>query len=130
MRVVTTAQVRGYLAKAEDGASAVSNELESGRAVAATSLAIHAGINSADAVCGLRLGRRAAGRNHDQVLALHNDAGTDGIDLGKQLRRLLVMKTKAEYEPDDIPLSVASRAVDRALLCVAIARRVQGRLPS
>jgi len=42
----------------------------------------------------------------------------------RDLRRLLPMKTKAEYDPDDTPLTVASRAVGGALKCVAVARRV------
>jgi HEPN domain-containing protein len=121
---VTAAQVRGYLAKAEEYAAAASNELEAGRCIAATSLAIHAAINAADAVCGSRLGERAAGQDHDQVLVLLKQAGKDGADVEKDLRRLLPLKTKAEYDPGDIPLSTASKAVDRAQRCVAVARRV------
>ena len=123
-RPVSATQVRDYLAKAQEYAIAATSELEAGRSIAATSLAIHAGINAADAVCGARLGKRAAGQHHDEVLGLLRQAGEDGAELEKNLRRLLPMKTKAEYEPDDIPLSVASKAVERAQRCVAIARRV------
>ncbi|VAW08992.1 hypothetical protein MNBD_ACTINO01-1786 [hydrothermal vent metagenome] len=126
-RTVTAAQVRSYLAKAEEYAAAAVNELEAERSIAATSLAIHAAINAADAVCGARIGKRATGPDHDQALVLLDQAGTDGAALAKELRRLLPLKTKAEYDPDDIPLSAASRAVDRAHRCVAIARRVQPR---
>ena len=126
-RTVTAAQVRSYVTKAEEYAAAASNELEAERSIAATSLAIHAAINAADAVCGARLGKRATGPDHDQALVLLDQAGTDGAALAKELRRLLPLKTKAEYDPDDIPLSAASRAVDRAHRCVAIARRVQPR---
>jgi hypothetical protein len=91
---------------------------------AATSLGIHAGINSADAVCGARLGQRAAGRDHDQVLALLRQAGPDGAEVERDLRRLMPLKTKAEYEPDDIAPSVAAKAVERAQRCAAVARRV------
>lgn len=45
--------------KAQEFAEAAAADLEAGRNIAATSLAIHAGINSADAVCGARLGKRA-----------------------------------------------------------------------
>jgi len=58
------------------------------------------------------------------VLTFLKEAGKDGADLEKDLRRLLPMKTKAEYDPDDIPLSAASKAVARARRCVAVARRV------
>ena len=123
-RAVTASQARRYLAKAQEYADAASSELDAGRGIAATSLAIHAAINAADAVCGVRLGERAAGQDHDQVLALLKTAGKDGAEVEKNLRRLLPLKTKAEYDPDDIPLSTASRAVDRAQRCVAAARRV------
>ena len=62
---VSAAQVRSYAAKAEEFAEAAASDLAAGRDIAATSLAIHAGINSADAVCGARLGQRSAGEDHD-----------------------------------------------------------------
>jgi hypothetical protein len=40
------------------------------------------------------------------------------------LARLLPMKTRAEYEPDEIPKSDATKAVDRARRIVTMARRV------
>lgn len=122
-RPVSAAQVRAYAAKAEEFAEAAASNLGAGRNIAATSLAIHAAINSADAVCGARLGQRAAGDDHDKVLVLLRQAGTDGATVERELRRLLPLKTKAEYEPDDIAPSVASRAVERAQRCVAAAQR-------
>jgi hypothetical protein len=121
---VSAAQVRSYAAKAEEFAEAAVSDLAAGRSIAATSLAIHAGINSADAVCGARLGKRAAGEDHDQVLELLRQAGPDGAAVERELRRLLPLKTKAEYEPDDIAPSVATKAVERAQRCVGIAVRV------
>ena len=123
-KTVSGAQVRAYAGKAEEYALAARSELKAARHIAATSLAIHAGINAADAVCGARLGMRAAGDDHDQVLTLLRQAGIDGIAVEKELRRLLVLKTKAEYDPDEIAPSVASKAVERAQRCVAIARGV------
>jgi hypothetical protein len=124
IRAVSAAQVRSYAAKATEFAEAAASDLEAGRNIAATSLAIHAGINSADAVCGARLGKRAAGEDHDQVLALLHEAGHDGAEVERDLRRLLPLKTKAEYEPDDIAPSVAAKAVERAQRCAALAQRV------
>jgi hypothetical protein len=63
-------------------------------------LAFHAAINAADAVGGIR----AAGEDHGSVLALLRQAGTDGIDIEKDLRRLWPLKTENEYEPDDVGL--------------------------
>jgi len=127
-RPVSIIQVREYLAKAEEYFLAASTELEAERGIAATSLAIHAGINAAEAVCGARLQGRAAGQTHNEVIKLLGRAGDDGVKLAKDLQRLLPMTTKAEYEPDDIPLSAASQAVERAQRCVTIARRVVGSL--
>lgn len=124
---MSAAQVRAYAAKAEEFAEAASSDLRAGRNIAATSLAIHTGINSADAVCGARLGKRATGEDHDQVLALLRQAGPDGAEVERDLRRLLPLKTKAEYEPDDIAPSVAAKAVERAQRCAAVARRVADR---
>ena len=122
-RPVTAAQTRAYLSKAEEYAEAATAELEAGRGIAATSLAIHAAINAGDAVCGARLGQRAAGQDHDQVLILLGQAGPDGVALSKDLRRLLPLKTRTEYDPDNIALSTAAKAVDQAQRCVAVARR-------
>ncbi len=123
-RPVSGPQVRAYASKAREYADAAASELEATRHIAATSLAIHAAINAADAVCGARLGKRAAGEDHDQVLTLLKQAGRDGVAVEKDLRRLLPLKTKAEYEPDDIAAGVATRAVERAQRCVAIAEAV------
>jgi hypothetical protein len=65
-----------------------------------------------------------AGEDHDQVLGLLRQAGKDGAEVEVGLRRLLSLTTKAEYEPDDIAASVATKAVERAARCVAVARRV------
>ncbi len=121
---VSGAQVRAYAGKAEEYADAAASEIEAGRYIAATSLAIHAGINAADAVCGARLGERAAGEDHDQVLTLLRQAGPDGTKVEKELRRLLPLKTRAEYEPDDVAPGVATKALERAQRCVAVARTV------
>ena len=121
---MSTAQVRSYAAKAAEFVEAAASDLAAGRNIAATSLATHAGINSADAVGGARLGKRSAWQEHDQVLDLLRQAGPDGAEVERELRRLLPLKTKAEYEPDDIAPAVAGKAVDRAHRCAAVARRV------
>ena len=125
---VSAEQVRSYAGKAEEYADAAANELVAGRFIAATSLAIHAAINASDAVCGARLGVRAAGDNHDHVLTLLRQAGPDGAKLETDLRRLIPLKTKAEYDPDDVAPAVASKAVERAQRCVRVARGVVAKI--
>jgi len=58
------------------------------------------------------------------VLTLLRRAGPDGAALAQELIRLLSMKTKSEYEPDDVSRSAAAKAVERAQRCVDVARRV------
>jgi putative hemolysin len=111
------------VAKAQEYLQAAEQELQANRRIAATSLAIHPAINASDAVTGARLGRRAAGQDHDEVLALLREAGRDGTDLAKDLARLLPLKAKAEYDPDDIAKATAGKAVERARRCVQVAHR-------
>lgn len=124
-RPVSAAQVRAYVGKAEEYLSAATAELGADRSIAATSLAIHAGLNAADAVSGVRLGVRAAGQDHDEAIGLLRTAGSDGMAVAKEFGRLLPMKTRAEYEPDEILKSDAARAVERARRIVEVARRVE-----
>ena len=126
-RPVSGAQVRVYASKANEFADAAASELAAHRCIAATSLAVHAAINAADAVCGARLGQRAAGEDHAQVLTLLATAGRDGTDLEREVRRLLPLTTRAEYEPEEIATSVATKAVERARRCAAIAQSVAAR---
>lgn len=123
-RPVNAGQARAYVSKAEEYLAAAASELDADRPIAATSLAVHAGINGADAVTGLRLGQRATGQDHDGALVLLRTAGPDGTAVAKELARLLTLKTRAEYEPDDIPKSDASKAVERARRIVELARRL------
>ncbi|MGA9597987.1 MAG: hypothetical protein WBV06_17675 [Acidimicrobiia bacterium] len=58
------------------------------------------------------------------MLVLLKTAGKDGVEVEKELRRLLPLKTKAEYDPDNVSLPTASKAVARAQRFVAVARRV------
>ncbi|MDP9073047.1 MAG: hypothetical protein M3N98_02535 [Actinomycetota bacterium] len=53
-----------------------------------------------------------------------HEAGKDGIELDTDLARLLPLETKAEYDPEDIPQAQATKAVERAPRCVAVARRL------
>ena len=112
------------MSKSEEYLVAAERELGERLHIVATSLAIHAAINAADAVCGIRLGRRSGGQNHDEVLGLLVTAGADGKEIAKEIGRLLPLKTKAEYEPVDVSKTDAGRAVDRARRCVSVARRV------
>ena len=59
--------------------------------------------------------RRAGRRGPDQVLVLLRQGRPDSAEVERDLRRLLPLKTKAEYDPDDIAPTVAAKAVERPL---------------
>ena len=123
-RRVSRSQVRGYIGKAQEYLDAAEASLAEGRHIAATSLAVHAGISAADAICGARTGRRSADQDHARSVALLGEAGPDGKAAARQLGRLLPLKTRAEYEPDDVPKTIATKAVRAATEILAIAQRV------
>ncbi|MGH9024472.1 MAG: HEPN domain-containing protein [Acidimicrobiia bacterium] len=124
-RPVNAAQAQAYVSKAGEYLSAATSELDADRPIAATSLAIHAGINAADGVTGMRLGQRAAGQDHEEALVLLRTAGPDGTAVAKELARLLPMKTRAEYEPNEVSRADASKAVEHARRIVEVARRLE-----
>lgn len=113
-----------YVAKANEFLGVAQHAFGERSYVAATSLAVHAGVNAADAVCVARLGERAAGQSHDEAGDLLKEAGRDGADAVKHLGRLLPLKTKAEYDADDIPRATAEKAVRWAGRLVETAERV------
>ncbi|MFA5787862.1 MAG: HEPN domain-containing protein [Actinomycetota bacterium] len=121
---VTAAETKDYFAKAEEFLAAAEESLGLDRHTAATSLAVRAGINAADAITGAREGLRAAGSDHAQALPLLKRAGRDGVEAAACLGRLLPLKTRAEYDPREVSKSDAVRAVSSARQMVDIARRV------
>jgi len=123
-RAVTIAQAKRYLGKAEEFLASAKDDLTQGRMIAATSSAVHAAISAGDVVTGVRSGQRSAGDAHSQVMELLRASGPDGVELAKDLTRLVALKPKAEYDPSDIAPGTARQAVDRAGRCVDIARRV------
>jgi hypothetical protein len=124
MKAVTVAQVRQYLAKAEEFHDVAEDCLAASRNIAATGNAVHAAINAADAVGGALTSQRSAAPAHGDATVLLRQAGPDGVEVAKQLARVLPLKTRAEYEPDQVPRNVAARAVTAARRAVAVARRV------
>ncbi|MEX2251410.1 MAG: hypothetical protein WD895_04975 [Acidimicrobiia bacterium] len=78
---------------------------------AAVSNAVLAGIAAADSICCQRLGRHAAGDDHQQALALIEEAGEVGREARHHLETLLSIKHKAQYEEVDPTVTEAKRAI-------------------
>jgi hypothetical protein len=78
---------------------------------AAVSNAVLAGIAAADSICCRRLGHHAAGDDHQQALALVDEAGNVGREARRHLESLLSIKHKAQYEEVDPTLTEAKKAI-------------------
>lgn len=96
-----------------------------GNYTAATGNAIHAGISATDAIAGAKLGAVWRG-GHEQAADHVERARPEGPGAARQLRRLLGLKTRAEYDPTPIPRATAEKAVRAAERIVAVATRITG----
>lgn len=121
---VSRADARAYLQQAEEYLEAARDDLKLARYNAGASAAVHAGINATDAICGATLGIRSAGSDHSAALDLLSQAGPDGRKAAASLRRLIPMKSQAEYDPSPISRSRATTAANAAEKILEIARRV------
>lgn len=90
----STAAIRdGRLKKATEFLNAAAL-VEDTASDAAMNLYVLAGIAAADVICCARLGKYAAGENHNDAVALLNQADST---LGKHLQVLLNIKSKVAY---------------------------------
>ena len=114
---------RAYLSKAHEFLHAATESLAIGNNTAAAGNAIHAGINGADAIAAATT--RSVWRGEHSQAARHLlGAGDAGRQASGHLRRLIGMKTAAEYDPDPIQDKDARAAVTAAKRLVAIAEQV------
>lgn len=121
---VSRADSRAFLRQAEEYLEAAHDGLELERYNAATSAAVHAGINATDAICGTTLGIRSTSPDHAAVLDLLSQAGTEGRKAAASLSRLISVKSQAEYDPSPISRSRAAGATRAAEKILEIARRL------
>ena len=123
---ISRADAVAHCRQAEEYLRAAAYSLSIGDYNAAAGTAIDAGINAADAVAGMNLGRRWKGP-HEQAAQFVAGAGADGRGVAKELRRLLPLKTQAQYSSTPVTRSKATSCVEAARRAVAIARRATGR---
>jgi hypothetical protein len=88
---------------------------------AAVTLLVNAGIAAADVICGVRLGKYAAGENHSQAVALLGQA-EPGME--KHLRSLLNVKSKVAYTHQSATSSERTKSRRAAEALVEAARRI------
>lgn len=80
----------------------------------AASLAVLAGIASADAACCKALAKRSRGQNHHDAVSLLATVTAGGPKAAKSLRDLVALKDAAQYGFVDIGASQLKRAIRQA----------------
>ena len=93
---------------------------------AAASSAVLAGINAKDAICLQLTGRTGKSEDHRSAVPELAAAGPAGKALESTFRRLLGLKTAAQYQAAPISRRDAMKAVEWATRMVDAARDVTG----
>lgn len=104
-------QARAHLDKAKEFLESAWHELALERFNTATSAAVTSGINSKDALCMKLAGRTEKTENHAAAVKELEKAGPAGKQAAPDLRRLLALKSKAQYQS----VSVASKQAENAV---------------
>lgn len=119
--------IAGRLRKAEqflDSAGMIrdiaDDEAEVGDAL--VTLCVHAGIAASDVICCKALGHFVQGENHTEAIGELSKVTPNGVELGKDLRALLQMKTRAGYGAPPVTNDQRKRAFRRAESLVVAAR--------
>ena len=119
---------RSYLDKAQEFLRAAQHSLELSNRTAAVGNAVHAGIAAGDALSAART-RTVWRGEHAQAAGHLEAAGDEGRQAARQLRRLLPMKTRAEYDPAPMRPADARTAVQAAERMVALAVQALASVP-
>jgi hypothetical protein len=127
-RAASRADAKAHMSKALEYMRASNDSLALDNRTAATGNAVHAGISAADAIAAARIGSVWVGE-HSRAPAHLEKAGEEGRQAAAQLRRLLPLKSKAEYDPSPISRTDARAAVKAAERITAIAEQVIATLP-
>lgn len=120
----TLEDARAHLAKAREFLEAAQLNQELDLFNAATSNAVTSGINSKDAICLKLTGRTGKTENHDDAAGELARCAPAGRALAPTLRRLLKLKTRAQYQTTSMAESDAARAIDWAARLLEGAQRV------
>ncbi len=124
-RTSAAAEAQAYLDKAQEFLRAAHDSLGLGNNTAAVGNAVHSGIAAADTISAARAGAVWRGE-HTQAVKHLESTGGEGKAAARHLRRLLPLKTRAEYEPTPMrqteaktAVQAAERIVDQAVAAVA-----------
>jgi hypothetical protein len=87
------------------------------------SLAVLAGIAASDAACCARLGKRSRGQDHREAVRVLSGIADVGVEMGKDLGRLIDLKDGAHYGVIYVSETRARQAVRWAKRIVAAAEK-------
>ena len=118
----TREDARSHLSKAREFLNAANLELEMELHTAAASSAVLAGINAKDAICLQLTGRTDKSEDHRAAVPELAAAGPAGKAIESTFRRLLGLKTAAQYQATPISRTDATKAVKWASRMVDTAR--------
>lgn len=121
-------EAQAYLDKAQEFLRAAQDSLGLSNNTAAVGNAVHAGIAAADALSAART-RTIWRGEHAQAAGHLEAAGEEGKQAARHLRRLLPMKTRAEYDPAPMRGADARAAVQGAERIVALAVQALASIP-
>lgn len=119
-------EVLSHLSKSREFLAAARLELDMELHTAAASSAVLAGINAKDAICLQLTGRTGKSEDHRSAVTELAAAGPAGKALESTFRRLLGLKTAAQYQAGPISRTDATKAVEWATRMVDAARDVTG----
>lgn len=115
-----------HLSKAREFPEAAGLELDMELHSAAASSAVLAGVNAKDAICLQLTGRTGGSEDHRSAVPELAAAGPAGKALESTFRRLLGLKTAAQYQAGPISRTDATKAVEWATRLVDAARDATG----
>ena len=123
-RTASPADAHSYLGNSLEFLRAAEHSLSHDNRVAATGNAVTAGILAADAIAAARGGRVWKGEHSGAAEHLEKVGGAEGKRAATQLRRLIPLKNRAQYDPDPIVAKDAAAALAAASKIVSIAKAV------
>ncbi|MFI2754433.1 HEPN domain-containing protein [Cellulomonas sp. P22] len=112
---------RAHLAKAREFLDAADVELSGELYTAATSSSVLAGINAKDAICLRTVGHTNKADDHKAAVSELEASGPVGDNLSSTFRRLIALKTKAQYTAGPIGSTDAHKAYEWATRMVETA---------
>lgn len=117
-------QAQGHLRRAKEFLEAGQLTLDHDMFDAATSSAIHSGINSKDAICLKLTGKTEKTQSHNDASVELRKAGPKAATVANDLKRLTNSKPKAEYQSTATAQTEALRAIERAQRLYDVAAEV------